>query len=464
MTERHRKKNRYMYGMGTIGRDMVYSIFSLQLMFYLTDVLEISTETLVQVTLIMMVIRIFDAVNDPFMGVIVDNTKSRWGKFKPWILIGAVLSGIFTVIMFTNFGLEGGSFLLVFTLVYVLWEVSFTANDIAYWSMLPSLSQDPKEREKIGAVARICANIGMFSFVVGVVPITNWLAGIFGSLQIAYTVFAVAIVLIMWFFQAFTLFGVKEEVKVSVEETTKVSELLSIIFKNDQLLWTTISLMLFQIGYITTTSFGLYFFKYVYGDENMYAVFAAILGVTQITALAIYPLFSKRFTRRQLFFGSTVLICLGYLIFFFAPTDTMLFIGLAGVLLFAGDAFIQLLMLMFISDCVEYGEWKLGRRNDSVTLSLQPFINKMGSAVAAGIVGFTLVISGMKEAEGPQDMTSEGLQIFKSAMLILPLLLIVLSYLIYRWKYRIDEAKFSEIVNDLAQKREAGQIPQATQE
>lgn len=455
MTSTQIKKNRWMYGLGTIGRDMVYTIFSMQLMFYLTDVLEISSQTLVYVTLIMMVIRVFDAVNDPFMGVLVDNTKSRWGKFKPWILIGVIISGIFTMIMFTDFGLTGASFLIMFTTVYVLWEISFTANDIAYWSMLPSLSQDQKERERIGAIARICANIGLFTFVVGVVPITHWLAELTGSLVTAYTLFAISIVLIMWFFQAFTLIGVQEEIKdVSVEDTTKVSELFGIIFKNDQLLWTTISMVLFQVGYITTTSFGLYYFKYVYGDEGMYSVFAAILGISQIAALAIFPRFSKYFNRKQLYFAATLLVVSGYLVFFFAPTNTMLFIGIAGVLLFVGQAFIQLLMLMFISDTVEYGEWKLGRRNDSVTLSLQPFINKMGSAISAGIVGFTLLISGMKEATGPTDMTQSGLAIFKVSMLILPLIMIVLGYLVYRAKYIIDEKKFSEIISDLTERRQ----------
>ncbi len=453
MAEGQKVKNRYMYGLGTVGRDMVYSLFSIQLMFYLTDVLEISTQTLVYVTIIMMVIRIFDAFNDPFMGVLVDNTRSRWGKFKPWILSGVILSGILTVIMFRDFGLKAAGFLVMFTVVYVLWEISFTANDIAYWSMLPSLSQDLKERERIGAFARICANIGLFSFVVGVVPITNYLAEVTGSLKTAYTVFAVALVLIMWVFQAFTLLGVKETVDVRVEETTRVSELFKIITQNDQLLWTTVSMVLFQIGYISTTSFGLYFFKYVYGDEGMYAIFAAILGVTQIVALALYPRFSKRYNRRTLYTAATILVVAGYLIFYFAPTTTMLFIGLAGVLLFAGQGFIQLLMLMFISDSVEYGEWKLGRRNDSVTLSLQPFINKMGSAASAGVVGFTLVLSGMKEAEVPEDMTASGLQIFKFSMLILPLIIIVIGYFVYRRKYIIDEKKFAEILADLEERR-----------
>lgn len=447
------KKNRWMYGLGTVGRDMVYSLFSMQLMFYLTDVLEISLDTLFYVTIIMMIVRVFDAVNDPFMGVLVDNTKSRWGKFKPWILVGVIISGIFTIIMFTDFQLRGAQFLVMFTTVYVLWEISFTANDIAYWSMLPSLSSDQKERERIGAIARICANIGLFTFVVGVVPITHWLAGITGSLVSAYTVFAISLVVIMWFFQMFTLVGVKEEIKdVNVEETTKVSELFGIIFNNDQLLWTTVSMVLFQVGYMSTTSFGLYYFKYVFGDEGMYSVFAAILGISQLAALTVFPRFSKHYNRKQLYFAATILVVSGYLVFFFSPSH-MLFIGVAGILLFVGQAFIQLLMLMFISDTVEYGEWKLGRRNDSVTLSLQPFINKMGSAISAGIVGFTLIISGMKEAVGPQDMTPLGLNIFKLSMLILPLILIVIGYWVYRAKYIIDEKKFEEIQHELQERR-----------
>lgn len=454
MSEKQIKKNRYMYGLGTVGRDMVYSLFSMQLMFYLTDILEISVNTLYYVTVIMMVIRIFDAFNDPFMGVLVDNTKSKWGKFKPWILSGVIISGIFTVIMFTDFGLQGAQFLLMFTVIYVLWEISFTANDIAYWSMLPSLSQDQTERERIGAVARFCANVGLFTFVVGVVPITEWLGSITGSMTQAYTIFALILVLIMWVFQAFTLFGVKEQISdTKVEDTTKVSELVSIIFKNDQLLWTTVSMVLFQVGYITTTSFGLYYFTYVYGDATMYSIFAAILGVSQLGALAVYPRFSKHFTRKQLYFAATVLVVLGYAVFFVAPTNTMTFIGIAGVLLFVGQAFIQLIMLMFISDTVEYGEWKLGRRNDSVTLSLQPFINKMGSAISAGIIGYTLILSGMKEATGPADMTSEGLLIFKVAMMVLPLIFIIIGYIVYRQKYIIDEAKFDQIVTDLKERK-----------
>ena len=110
------------------------------------------------------------------MGMLVDNTKTRWGKFKPWILIGAILSSIFTIIFFYDFKIGGLGFVFVFTVNYLLWEISYTANDIAYWSMLPSLSKNQKEREKIGAIARICANLGMFTLVVGITGFTQFLA------------------------------------------------------------------------------------------------------------------------------------------------------------------------------------------------------------------------------------------------------------------------------------------------
>jgi melibiose permease/lactose/raffinose/galactose permease len=212
---------------------------------------------------------------------------------------------------------------------------------------------------------------------------------------------------------------------------------------------------LFAIGYDTTTSFGIYFFKYAYGDENMFSVFAAILGVSQIAALMAFPLFSKRFSRKQLYTGATALVVLGYIIFFFVPSNSMMYIGIAGVMIFVGEAFIQLLMLVFLTDTIEYGQWKLGKRNDSVTFAVQPFINKIGAAVGSGIVGATVIISGINAAKTAADVTSEGLLIMKSAMLFLPLLFIAAGYIVYRLKYKIDKEMYDKILADL---RERGEI------
>lgn len=444
------KRNRWTFGLGTIGRDMVYSLVSMYLIFYLTDVIHLPTNTLWWITGIVLCARVFDAFNDPVMGLIVDNTNTKYGKFKPWIAFGAVASGILTILIYTDLGLSGTPFLILFSIIYLLWGMSFTTNDISYWSMLPSLSVHQSEREKIGSIARICANIGLFFVVAGIVPITTGMGLYLGSLQKGYFAFAVIVVAIMWMGQGITLLGVKEPGTIKEKsQHTSLKELVFVIIKNDQLLFTAIAMALFMIGYTTTTSFGLYFFKYAYGDEGMYSIFAIILGVSQIAALVVFPLFSKRFERRTLFTGSVILIVVGYVVFFFAPTNTMLFIGIAGMMLFVGQAFVQLLMLMFLADSVDYGHLKFGRRNDSISFSLQPFINKMGGAISSGVVSAVIIISGIKDAENASQVPSGGILLMKYAMLIFPLICIVISYIIYRLKYKIDRQMHEDILRQL---------------
>ncbi|NLZ55405.1 MAG: MFS transporter [Clostridiaceae bacterium] len=452
---RQRNNNRWAFGMGTIGRDAFYSMVSMYLIYYLTDVLNVSVGTMWSINFVYMGLRIFDALNDPFMGLVVDNTKSRWGKFRPWIVIGALLSGVFMVFLFTDVGLKGWQYILYFTIAYVLFEVSFTMNDLAYWSMLPALTEDQKEREKIGAIARICANIGLFAMVVGIVPITNALAAHTGSMLKAYQILAIAVVIIMWIFQMITVVFCREQVQGLRSESASLRDLFRIIIGNDQLIWVTIGLLLFMFGYTATTSFGIYYFKYIYGDENMYSPFALVLGVSQILALIIFPLLSKRWKRSHIYTFGTVLVVIGYLIFFFAPAGVFAMIGVAGILIFVGQAMIQLLMLMFITDSVEYGEWKFGRRNDSVTFSLQPFIFKMSGALASGFVGVTLVLSGIKTDSGVAELTPSRIVFFKVMMMLVPLALIVLGFFIWKKKYTLNEVRYAEILEDLRVRREA---------
>jgi len=206
-----------------------------------------------------------------------------------------------------------------------------------------------------------------------------------------------------------------------------------------------------MIGYTTTASFGVYYFKYAYKDENMYMIFAAILGVSQLLTLSFFPYFAKKYSRKNLYTFSTVLVVAGYLLFFFSPMK-IVFIGIAGMLIFVGQAFIGILMMMFLTDTVEYGQWKLGRRNESITFSIQPFINKIGGALANTIIGITLIISGINSAATPGDVTETGLLILKLAMLILPLLIIVAGYIIYRTKFKIDKEMFDKIISELTER------------
>ncbi len=442
-------KNKLFFGLGTIGRDMLYTMLSMYLIYYLTEILDLPDGTMWWMTLIFTVLRVFDALNDPFMGLIVDNTQSRFGKFKPNIALGALLGGLFMLLLFVDLGLQGAAYLVFFALCYLGWDIFYGINDIAYWSMLPALSLNQKQREKTGAFARICANIGMYLVVVGIIPVTAQLGKALGSPKLAWFLFALAVMLAMFAFQLFTLLGVKEQRGAfKVEGKTTLQAMFRAILGNDQLLYTTLAMVLFTTGYSTTTSFGIYFFKYAFGNEGMYPIFALILGVAQLTALTAFPLFSRRFRRRQLYQGATVLVVLGYLVFYFSPMN-IVYIGIAGMLMFIGQAFIQLLMLMFLADTIEYGQWKLGRRNEAVTFSVQPLISKLGGAAAGGVVGVTLILSGINGAVSAQDVSVRGISMLKSAMLLLPLLCILAGYWVYFRKYKIDEHVYRDIVSDL---------------
>jgi sugar (glycoside-pentoside-hexuronide) transporter len=444
------RRNKWTFGVGTIGRDMVYTLVSMFLVVYLTEVVNLPDAQLWWATTLILAARLFDAVADIVMGAIVDNTRTRWGHYKPWIAGGALASAIITTLLFTNLHLSGSSFVAVFALLYLLWSLSWTANDIPYWSLLPALTLDQKQRESYGSLAKIFATIGLFTVVVAIIPVTNALGGDVH----AWTMFTIAVVVVMLLGQSVTLFGVREPDIIVGHERTTLKEIAGVVFHNDQLLWTAIAMVLFMTGYVTTTTFGVYFFKYVYRNENMYSPFAAVLGVAQLIGYATFPILAKRMKRRTLYGLATALILAGYAVFFFSPMN-MIPIGVAGLLLFLGQSWVTLLMLVFLTDTIEYGQWKLGRRNVAVTFALQPFINKVGAALATQIVSVVVIISGVNSAATPDDVTPGGLLIIKIAMLILPPILIIVGYLIYRAKYRIDEEMYATLVSDL---KERGQL------
>lgn len=436
-------RNRLSFGLGTLGRDMSAALVSLYLMYYLTEVARIPATATAAVTVVLVVMRIFDALNDPVMGLIVDNTRSRWGKFKPWIAFGGALWAVATLALFVDTGLTGWQFIVWFTVVYLVWSVAYTINDISFWSMLPALSQDQQERERIGAIARIVANLGLFSVVVAVLPVTKALGAALGDEQLGWLAFATILVVLKVLLQLVTLLFTRQQVEPSEERTTW-SEILTVIGRNDQLLWVTAAMLCFMTGYMTVTSLGIYWFKYVHGNEDAYPIFAAVLAVAQLVGLAIFPLLRRRLRRRQIHTLATLLCLAGLVVFWFAASSIQL-VALAGVLLFSGQAFIQLLMLMFITDCVEYGQWKLGRRNESITLAVQPFIYKASNGLGTGMVGLALLLSGIKGGDVVDTVA------FQTVMLGVPMALTVVSWFILRG-YRLDETRFAEIVAELKER------------
>ncbi len=456
--------NKICFGLGTVGRDALYSLVSMYLLVHLTDVVGFTDKNLGIIGVMLTLFGTFDAIIDPFVGAIVDNTKTRWGKFKPWIFIGMIGTGVLSVLMFHNFEMSETAHIILLAVTYLLFSIFFSLNDIAYWSLMPAISKDQKVREGVGAFARICANIGMFAMVLIYLNVPGFFAGLGLNDRDSYFYFAIIVAVIMWVFQSITLIGVKEDrSQLQAVDRTTIKDLFRALFKNDQLLVTAVSMALFMIGYCSTTGFGTYYFKYAYKDEGMYMVFAAVLAVAQLTALSVFPIFRKKFTRKQLYTGSMIAVTVSYLIFFLS-FEWLPLIVIAGLGLFFAQAFIQLLMLLFLADAVEYGEWKLGKRNEAASFAVQPFINQFGGAVSKGVVSYTLIISGLNaiansligiEVGTPEydaiinAIPGSSIWIMKLSMMILPLICILIGFVLYRKKFIIDEELYAKIVDDL---------------
>ena len=461
------RRNKICFGLGTVGRDALYSLVSMYLLVHLTDVVGFSDGGLAVIGVMLTLFGIFDSVIDPFVGAIVDSTKTKWGKFKPWILVGMIGTGILSVLMFHNFRMGETAHIILLGVTYLLFSIFFSLNDIAYWSLMPAISKDQKVREGVGAFARICANVGMFSMVLIYLNVPSMFSFLNMEDRDVYFIFAIICALIMWAFQSITIFGVKEDrSKLEKEERTTLKDLWRALIGNDQLMVTAVSMALFMIGYCTTTAFGTYYFKYAVGDEGLYMVFAAVLAVAQLTALSVFPLFRKKFSRKQLYTGSMIAVTISYILFFLS-FEWLPLIVIAGLGLFFAQAFIQLLMLLFLADAVEYGEWKLGKRNEAASFAVQPFINQFGGAASKGVVSFTLIISGINaiaqsiaanpanEAQIIATMPDSAVWIMKISMMILPLICILIGFVLYMKKFKIDEETYANILADLKAREEA---------
>lgn len=295
------KKSKMMYASASIGRDMMYALYANFLLIFLTNAVGVSSADLIAVGVVMAVARVWDAINDTFMGFIIDNTKTRFGKFKPWILLGAITSAMVFFSLFQDYGLSGTPFVILFGILYVLSGMTYTMNDISYWSMYPSFTADPKEREKIGSLARFFASLGMFIVIAGVPVFYQNFAG--GPKQ-AFFILALVIGILFVCSQVMVFFGVKEPKNTitHVEQAkTKFKDLLKIIFKNDQLVVIIIAILLFNTGYFITTALGMYFFDY---DFNRYGgmeftLFALILAVSQLSAIVLFPKVSQKIGRKN---------------------------------------------------------------------------------------------------------------------------------------------------------------------
>jgi len=442
------RKAKYSFGIGAFGKDLVVGLTGTFLMFYFTDVLGVAASF---VGTLFFAARIWDAVNDPVMGMIVDKTKTKWGKFRPWLVIGTLLNAIITIIIFTNFGLTGTSLYVFVSVLYILWGMTYTMMDVPYWSWLPNLTNDPIEREEVSIIPRVFASFA--NLLVGTLGLTAvlYFDNIFGNGDQSAGFFIITVIIAVIFIIAISI-TVRNvyEAPTNIETgiTLRFKDIWRILFTNKELLAYIGVLVTFFLSIQILGNVAIYYFSYVAESKALFALYNG-MGFMEIIALLLFPKVSKWLTREQVFPIATISLSAGLIILLFAsyvaPTAAIpVIIGTAFVKI--GTGFIMGVITVSIADVIDYSEVKFGQRNESVITSTQTFLMKTAMAVAALLTGWGLEIFGYQPGQIQSDYTKNGLRF---VMIALPIISVIASYIIYKFSYNLKGAYIKDVVNVL---------------
>lgn len=309
-------KEKFSYGLGAVGKDMVYMLSASYILYYYQDILGVNA---VAMGIILLVARVFDAFNDPFMGVIVAKTKTRWGKFRPWLMIGTVTNAVVLFLMFSAPPALDGSGLVAYAAVtYILWGVTYTMMDIPFWSMIPAFTHSGKEREGLSTLGRSCAGVGSAIITVITMLCVNALGG--GEERVGFSRFTLIIAVLFVIFIAITCINIKEKSTVDVDAPS-IGQMFKALIQNDQAMAVVITIVLINCAVYTTSNLVIYFFKYDFGGEtwyNSYTLFNTFGGAVQILSMMLlFPLFRKFLSTIRIFYVSFVMAIAGYFVLLF---------------------------------------------------------------------------------------------------------------------------------------------------
>ena len=466
--------SRVAYSFGNVGQSAFYNALSTYFIVYVTSSLfsgvdkSVATKLIGIITGLVVVIRIAEIFIDPLLGNIIDNTTTKWGRFRPWQFLAGAISSVLIVLVYTGlFGLVNVNatwFIVLFVITFIVLDVFYSLRDISYWGMIPALSSDSHERSTYTALGSFTGSIGYNGITVVVIPIVTYFSWVFtGELaesQSGWTCFGI-IVGLLGLLTAWTVaFGTKENesaLRSKAQENGNPIEAFKAIFQNDQLLWVALSYLLYAIANVATTGVLMYLFKYILDNTAAYSIVGVIPVITGLVMAPLYPILNKRIPRRYLYLGGMVLMIVGYLLFAVGSSNlAMVIVGL--VFFYLPQTFIQMTAILSLTDSIEYGQLKNGKRNEAVTLSVRPMLDKIAGACSNGIVGFIAVAAGMIGDATAADMTAANIGMFKVCAFYVPLGIIVLSLLVFLFKVKITEKMHDEIVEELEAKLAAGEI------
>ncbi|EOV0239454.1 glycoside-pentoside-hexuronide (GPH):cation symporter [Salmonella enterica] len=458
-------KSKICYGTGNIGQAAFYNTFSTFLLIYVSTsmVHSLSKDNanfiIELITAMIVIIRVLEIFLDPVIGNIIDNTKTRFGKFKPWQLAGGILSSLMIIPLFTGlFGLFHFSFtlfIIFFVITFLVMDLTYSFRDISYWGMIPAISTSSYERGKYTSIASFTGAIGWNGLAAIVIPTVTYGTFLFTGNDSqgpeGWAFFGCLVAFIGCITCISVVAGTKEsDSSIRIQnEKVRLKDVWGVFKKNDQLLWNASAYIFFSLANVITGGVLFFYFKFIVNDLSVFS-FTGMLGM--LCSLISAPLFislNKKTPRKYLFTGSVISMIFAYVLFIFMPINNSYMAFIPVFLFLFPQVIIQITAILTFTDSIEYGQLKTGIRNEAVILSVRPMLDKLAGAFSNGIISLIIVSSNMSGDIANTAINTNDKIIFSLYSFMIPLLLIFISGLIFWKKVRLDEKMHANIVSEL---------------
>jgi len=403
---------------GLAGQNVIYGFIGAFFMFFLTDLLGVAVAT---AGIILTVASVFDAITDPIMGLIADRTRTRWGKFRPYLIFTPPLFAVAAVICFTKFNLPPEGIVAVAMFAYVFCDLAYTFSDIPIWGMASVMHEDPKIKTSVITWANFGATFGTVFVTVLGIQVLN----LFGGERDPHAFFMTALIFSATAAVLMICTGLFTRERVtSDKEPSPFRENIKAVAKNKPLLILLLSIFCVVMTINIRGTIQVYYAVYVVEDTNFmtYAGLALVVGI--VIGLSAAPKLISKFYKKHIFIAACAFNVIMSIIPYFLGYQNM-WVSIA----FIGVGFISVgvlnsLMPTLLMDCIDYGEWKLGFRSEGIVFSTRTFISKLCAAVARGTVGFALVLLGFVVDVTQAPAVMQGLH---GMMFLIPAILAALA-------------------------------------
>ena len=458
------KKAKWLYGLCLMGGNFVYMLTASFTVMYYQTYLGLNAAF---VGTVLMVARVFDAINDPLTGIIVAKVNTKWGKFRPWILSGSIVNGLTLFALFAVpdvIRTTEGSLMVWCAVSYLLWSITYDAYDIPIWSIVPAVTDQGKERESMATIGRTFASIGC-GIISVLAPIIVPMLGGGDANNYEHWITGFrwfAIIICIYYVVSSLIFFMNVHEKNEVEDDEKsptIREMFKALFSNSQAIVIVIAITAVNIGTGITGNLLPYFFHFDLGGPNWNTNYSmitmAIFAFQVLGMMVVYPLIRKYFNRKGIFSFALIMAICGYaLLFVMSMFKSVSIYILCVPTVFMGVAtgILNILTTVYLADAVDYGEVTNGRRDESVVFSMQTFVVKLASGISAGLTGLVVSAIGLNTSENAWSMglnSSGTLFALRLIMAVIPVAALAFALSYYTRKFILDEQKMEEIAGKL---------------